>query len=205
MTDTGPNSRDPEVRPSKFGAGYTVGGPPAPPPPTPGTQVSGSPPPPRVPGTQALSSPPPPPPVAGTHVSGSPPPPQPAPPATGASPAPPRTGPRPTIAVRTAGPATGAIKRPVPPRPQIVQAPSKSATAVADARANVLAKISLALVVIFGAFISPVTIVMAFVARSQIKRTGQRGPDVVLATLVVSAFFLGIGLLSVALLKFGAV
>jgi hypothetical protein len=86
-----------------------------------------------------------------------------------------------------------------------VQAPSRSTTAVADAGANVLAKISLALVVIFGAFISPVTIVMAFMARSQIKRTGQRGADVVLATLVVSAFFLGIGVLSVALLKFGAI
>ena len=63
----------------------------------------------------------------------------------------------------------------------------------------------MALVVIFGALISPVTLVMAFIARAQIKRSGQGGADVAIAALVVSVFFLGIGVLSVALLRFGAI
>jgi hypothetical protein len=83
----------------------------------------------------------------------------------------------------------------------LVAAPAEAT----DSGSNVLARISLALVVIFGAFISPVTIVMAYVARAQIKRTGQRGADIALATLVVSYAFLGIGLLSVGLLRYGAI
>jgi hypothetical protein len=227
MTDEGRNSRDPEVRPSKFGAGYTVGGPPAaatppppapgaqasgpPPPPVSGTQVSGAPPPPPpVSGTQATVAPPPPPPVSGTQVSGAPPPPAPTPPPpplpTGAQQAaPPRTGAMPTIAVRPTGPATGAIQTVSPPRPQILHAPTATTVADADVGTNVLARISLALVVIFGAFISPVTLATAFIARGQIKRSGQLGADLAVAALVVSAFFLGIGVISVALLKFGAV
>ena len=115
------------------------------------------------------------------------------------------TGPMPKIPVRTGGPATGAIQHLGPSRPQILHGPSTAATAVADAGSNALAKVSLALVVLFGAFISPVTLVMAFLARAQIKRTGQRGADVALAALVVSVVFLGIGVLSVALLRFGAI
>jgi Domain of unknown function (DUF4190) len=113
----------------------------------------------------------------------------------------------PTIAVRTAGPATGAIQQAAAPRPQIAHRPLPApATAdIADSGSNLLARISLVLVVIFGAFISPVTIVMAFIARAQIKRTGQRGADVAFAALVVSFVFLGIGVLSAALLKYGAI
>lgn len=114
----------------------------------------------------------------------------------------------PTIAVRTAGPATGTIQQAAAPRPQIAHRPlpaAGTAAAVADSGSNLLAKISLVLVVVFGAFISPVTIVMAFIARAQIKRTGQRGADVAFAALVVSFVFLGIGVLSAAVLKFGAI
>lgn len=74
-----------------------------------------------------------------------------------------------------------------------------------DVGTNVLAKISLGLVTILGAFISPVTLVTAFIARGQIKRSGQLGADLAVAALVVSAFFLGIAVISVALLKFGAI
>jgi hypothetical protein len=120
----------------------------------------------------------------------------------------------PTIAVRKAGPATGSIPQISSPRPQIAHAPTPSATAVADADAlpevdagstNMLARISMALVVVLGALISPVTLVMAFIARAQIKRSGQGGADIAIAALVVSALFLGIGVLSVALLRFGAI
>ena len=71
-----------------------------------------------------------------------------------------------------------------------------------DAKTNVLAKVSLALAVLFGAFISPVTLVMAFIARAQIKKSGQRGADLAFAALVVSSVFLGIAVLSVALLRY---
>jgi uncharacterized membrane protein YidH (DUF202 family) len=74
----------------------------------------------------------------------------------------------------------------------------------ADAGTNKLAKVSLALVVLFGAFISPVTLVMAYIARAQIKKSGQRGADLAFATLVVSYVFLGIAVLSVALLRYAA-
>ncbi len=114
----------------------------------------------------------------------------------------------PTIAVRKAGPATGAIPQISSPRPQIAQTPTPAATAVAvdaDAGSNKLAKVSMALVVILGALISPITLIMAFIARAQIKRSGQGGADVAIAALVVSGFFLGIGVLSVALLRFGAI
>jgi hypothetical protein len=113
----------------------------------------------------------------------------------------------PAIAVRKAGPATGAIPQVSASRPQIAHAPTPAATAVAeaDSGSNVLARISMALVVVLGAFLSPVTLVMAFIARSQIKRSGQGGTDIAIAALVVSGFFLGIGVLSVALLRFGAI
>jgi hypothetical protein len=109
--------------------------------------------------------------------------------------------------VRKAGPATGAIPQISSPRPQIAQAPTPAATADADADAgsNTLARVSMALVVILGALITPVTLVMAFIARAQIKRSGQGGADIAIAALVVSVFFLGIGVLSVALLRFGAI
>jgi Domain of unknown function (DUF4190) len=187
MTDAGRSGRDPEVRPSKFGAGYTVGGPPAAP-------------------TQAAPGPPPP--VPGTRVQGAPPPPMPPPPMppaqTNAAPMP--TGPMPTIALSTRGPATGAIPHAGPPGPEIRQVPlAESSRAATDSGSNVLARISLALVVVFGAFISPVTLVMAYIARAQIKKTGQRGADIAFATLVVSYVFLGIGLISVGLLRYGAI
>jgi hypothetical protein len=119
----------------------------------------------------------------------------------------------PAIAVRKAGPATGAIPQVSSSRPQIAHAPTPAATAVAtavaeaeaEAGSNVLARISMALVVVLGAFLSPVTLVMAFIARSQIKRSGQGGADIAIAALVVSAFLLGVGVLSVALLRFGAI
>lgn len=113
----------------------------------------------------------------------------------------------PAIAVRKAGPATGAIKQVSSPRPQIAQAPTPVATAVADADAgtNKLARLSMALVVILGALISPVTLVMAFIARTQIKRTGQGSADVAIAAIVVSVFFIGIAALSFAVLRFGAI
>jgi hypothetical protein len=128
------------------------------------------------------------------------------------------TGPMPKIAVRTTGPATGAIQRLDPARPQISRAPSvappsvadasasvaDTPAAVADAKSNTLAKISLALAVLFGAVLSPITLIMGLIARSQIKRTGQGGADIALAAMVVSAVFLGIGVLSVALLRYGA-
>jgi hypothetical protein len=115
----------------------------------------------------------------------------------------------PTIAVRKPGPATGAMQQVSSPRPQIAHAPTPTpaATAVADddPGSNKLARISMALVVLLGAVISPVTLVMSVIARSQTKRSGQDGADIAIAALVVSVFFLGIGVLSVALLRFGAV
>jgi hypothetical protein len=60
------------------------------------------------------------------------------------------------------------------------------------------------LVVLVGAVVSPITLITGSIARSQIKRTGQSGADLALAAMVVSFVFLGIGVLSFALVRYGA-
>jgi hypothetical protein len=141
--------RGPEVRPSKFGAGYTVGGSPAvPPSPPPNPRTSEA--------------------TAGVAVAD-------------------RAG--------TGRHAT--VDQYVPPTP--AAAPERrDVVTVPDAERNPLATVSLVLVVLFGAFLSPITLVMAHVARAQIKRTGERGAGLALAALVVSYVFLFIGLVVVA-------
>jgi|KBSSwiStaDraftv2_1062776.scaffolds.fasta_scaffold00809_12 hypothetical protein len=93
------------------------------------------------------------------------------------------------------------------PRPQMTDAPPVAEPEPglgAESGSNTLAKVSVALVVLFGAVISPITLITGFIARSQIKRTGQGGADLALAAMVVSFVFLGIAVLSYALVRYGA-
>lgn len=153
MSDTGgPRRREPEVRPSKFGAGYTTGGP-------------------QVPQPAPVAAPP------------------------------PAVLPAPVVSELPDGAAdqqgTGARAA-----VQVIDEPAAGRPADAGGPAverNVLATASLVLVVLLGAFLSPVTIVMAHVARAQIKRTGEQGAGTALAALVVSYVFLFIGVAAVAL------
>jgi hypothetical protein len=150
MTETGGTSRrEPYVRPSKFGAGYTVGGP---------------------------------------DVS-----PQPVAPAPAASAAAEPIGPG-VVATGTEEQSAVALDS--------RREPDAGLEPVNSGPRNALATASLVLVVLLGAFLSPITLIMAYAARAQIKRTGERGADVALAALVVSWVFLVVGLVVVAL-KFG--
>ncbi len=146
MAETGGTGRrEPVVRPSKFGAGYTAGGPPSPqpvPPPHPAP----------VPGSNR---------VAGAEATG--------------------TCRQSAVALHTR-PDSGAL-------------PESLDT---DGPRNALATVSLVLVVLVGGFLSPITLIMAHVARAQIKRTGERGADIALAALVVSYVFLFIGVVAIA-------
>lgn len=154
MSDTGGSRRkEPVVRPSKFGAGYTVGGPPAP-------QV-----------------PPAPVPVLPTPVVSE----------------------MPSIAVSDSGKTGAHSAEQVAERPAAVAIAERPAVVSAPAAGrNVLATAALVLVVLFGAFSSPITLVMAHVARARIKKTGERGAGVALAALVLSYVFMFVGMVVLA-------
>jgi hypothetical protein len=59
---------------------------------------------------------------------------------------------------------------------------------------NTLATVAFVLVLFFGAFVVPFTIPMGHIARSQIKRTGESGGGLALATLIISYIYLAVGL-----------
>ncbi len=152
MSDTGGSRRrEPEVRPSKFGAGYTTGGPAAP--------------------------------QSAAAVASAPP-----------------VLPAPVVSelpVSSRAEGTGARAAVQVMEQPTIDKPADAGGPAADR--NVLATVSLVLVVALGAFLSPVTLVMAYVARAQIKKTGERGADLALAALVISYVFLFIGAAAVGL------
>jgi hypothetical protein len=58
---------------------------------------------------------------------------------------------------------------------------------------NALAVVAFVLVLLFGPFVVALTIPMAFVARSQISRSGQSGAGLAKAALALSAIYLAVG------------